>query len=407
MGLIVQKFGGTSLADSDGKRRAADRICSARENGYDVVAVVSAMGRYPEPYSTDGLLRLLQEYSQEWVQRETDLLMSCGEVVSAVVMAHLLRQRGCRAVALTGGQAGIITTPDYGDAHIVRVDTHRIREHLSMQEVVVVAGFQGVTSDGETTTLGRGGSDTTAAALGSALAALRVEIFTDVNGIMTADPRLVQAATTVDCLSYREVCEMAEMGAKVIHPRAVEIAMEGRLPLVIRSTFSDEGGTLIGANAGESGAVEISGDRLVTGIAHIAHLAQVRVSTDGEGDQALDARVLFRCLADSGISVDLINLSPSEACFTIKESDAKRASTILQSLRLNSVVEGGYAKISAVGAGMRGVPGVMATIVEALSDAGVRIYQTADSHTSISCLVRMRDMEAAAVALHERFGLSK
>lgn len=386
---------------------AADRICSARENGYDVVAVVSAMGRYPEPYSTDGLLRLLQEYSQEWVQRETDLLMSCGEVVSAVVMAHLLRQRGCRAVALTGGQAGIITTPDYGDAHIVRVDTHRIREHLSMQEVVVVAGFQGVTSDGETTTLGRGGSDTTAAALGSALAALRVEIFTDVNGIMTADPRLVQAATTVDCLSYREVCEMAEMGAKVIHPRAVEIAMEGRLPLVIRSTFSDEGGTLIGANAGESGAVEISGDRLVTGIAHIAHLAQVRVSTDGEGDQALDARVLFRCLADSGISVDLINLSPSEACFTIKESDAKRASTILQSLRLNSVVEGGYAKISAVGAGMRGVPGVMATIVEALSDAGVRIYQTADSHTSISCLVRMRDMEAAAVALHERFGLSK
>lgn len=407
MGLIVQKFGGTSLADSDGRRRVADRICSARENGYDVVAVVSAMGRYPEPYSTDGLLRLLQEYSQEWVQRETDLLMSCGEVVSAVVMAHLLRQRGCRAVALTGGQAGIITTPDYGDAHIVRVDTHRIREHLSMQEVVVVAGFQGVTSDGETTTLGRGGSDTTAAALGSALAALRVEIFTDVNGIMTADPRLVQAATTVDCLSYREVCEMAEMGAKVIHPRAVEIAMEGRLPLVIRSTFSDEGGTLIGANAGESGAVEISGDRLVTGIAHIAHLAQVRVSTDGEGDQALDARVLFRCLADSGISVDLINLSPSEACFTIKESDAKRASTILQSLRLNSVVEGGYAKISAVGAGMRGVPGVMATIVEALSDAGVRIYQTADSHTSISCLVRMRDMEAAAVALHERFGLSK
>lgn len=407
MGLIVQKFGGTSLADPDGRRRVADRICGARQSGLDVVVVVSAMGRYPAPYSTDGLLGLLHEYGQEWVQRETDLLMSCGEVISAVVMAHLLRQRGCSAVALTGGQAGIITTPDFGDAHIVRVDTHRIREHLSRQEVVVVAGFQGVTSDGETTTLGRGGSDTTAAALGSALGALRVEIFTDVNGVMTADPRLVKEATTVDCLSYREVCEMAEMGAKVIHPRAVEIAMEGRVPLVIRSTFSDEGGTLIGAKVGDSGVVDISGDRLVTGIAHIANLAQVRVSSDGESGQILDARALFRRLADSGISVDLINLSPYEASFTIRESDAKRASTVLEDLRLNAVVEGGYAKVSAVGAGMRGVPGVMATIVEALSDAGVRIYQTADSHTSISCLVRMEDTEAAAVALHERFGLSK
>lgn len=407
MGLIVQKFGGSSLADATDRDRVAERICNTRKDGHDVIAVVSAIGRYPKAYSTDGLLHLIADSAEEQDSRESDLLMSCGEVISAVVMAHLLRLRGCKAAALTGGQAGIITTPDHRDAHIIRVETDRIRVHLTRGEVVVVAGFQGVTEAGEITTLGRGGSDTTAAALGCALAAERVEIYTDVDGIMTADPRLVPAAATVSCLSYREVCEMAQMGATVIHPRAVEIAMEGRLPLLIRNTFSDDEGTLVGAAAGAAGVVEIGGDRLVTSIAHISDLAQVRISGSRDANDSLVAREVFRSLADSDISVDLINLSPYEASFTIRASDVRSASEVLGGLGLSHSIEEGFAKVSAVGAGMRGVPGVMATIVEALSDAGIRIYQTADSHTSISCLVRMDDMEAAATALHDRFGLAK
>ena len=268
MGLIVQKFGGSSLADPDDRERAADRICSTRNEGHDVVAVVSAVGRYPCAYSTDGLLQLIVDCTQEQDPRESDLLMSCGEIISAVLMAHLLRRKGCSAVALTGGQAGIVTTADHREAHIIRVETGRIQAHLG-RGIVVVAGFQGVTETGEITTLGRGGSDTTAAALGCALSADRVEIYTDVDGIMTADPRIVPAASTVRCLSYREVCEMAQMGARVIHPRAVEIAMEGRLPIRIRNTFTDEEGTLVGTMTAAGGAVEIGADRLVASIAHI------------------------------------------------------------------------------------------------------------------------------------------
>jgi len=405
MALIVQKFGGTSLASPEGRERVAEIVCRAKAEGHEPVVVVSAMGRYPDVYSTDGLLKLIESYARWQDSREKDLLMSCGEIISAVIVAHLLRSKGCPAVALTGGQAGIVTTRDHCDAHIVRVDTERIRRHLRRRETVVVAGFQGVTEDGEITTLGRGGSDTTAAALGCALGAERVEIYTDVNGIMTADPHLVKSASTVSCLSYREVCEMAEMGARVIHPRAVEIAMEGGLPIVIRSTFSDEEGTVIGAAPGTTGSVEIRSDKVVTGIAHIPDLAQVRVAL--RDDTTVSARRLFRSLADLGISVDLINLSPREASFTIKASDSEKASETLKTLGFDFVVEGGFAKVSAVGAGMRGVPGVMATIVEALTDAGIQIYQTADSHTSISCLVRMEDVKAAAVALHDRFGLSK
>jgi aspartate kinase len=407
VGLIVQKFGGSSLADPDDRERAADRICSTRNEGHDVVAVVSAVGRYPCAYSTDGLLQLIVDCTQEQDPRESDLLMSCGEIISAVLMAHLLRRKGCSAVALTGGQAGIVTTADHREAHIIRVETGRIQAHLGRGEVVVVAGFQGVTETGEITTLGRGGSDTTAAALGCALSADRVEIYTDVDGIMTADPRIVPAASTVRCLSYREVCEMAQMGARVIHPRAVEIAMEGRLPIRIRNTFTDEEGTLVGTMTAAGGAVEIGADRLVASIAHIPDLAQVRVEQDRRAGHRPSARDVFRGLADSCVSIDLINLSPDQASFTIKASDVKTASEVLSRLGANYAIEEGFAKVSAVGAGMRGVPGVMATIVEALSDAGVRIHQTADSHQSISCLVRMEDMEAAVKALHDRFGLAR
>ncbi len=407
MGLIVQKFGGSSLADPKDRERVVERICSTRTQRYDVVAVVSAIGRYPQAYSTDGLLQLIADCTQEQDPRESDLLMSCGEIISAVVIAHLLRRKGCSAVALTGAQAGIITTPDHREAHIVRVETDRIRAHLGRGETVVVAGFQGVTETGEITTLGRGGSDTTAAALGCALSADRVEIYTDVDGIMTADPRIVPTASTVRCLSYRDVCEMAQMGARVIHPKAVEIAMEGRVPIHIRNTFTDEEGTLVGTAAVPAAAVEIRADKLVTSIAHIPDLAQVCVEMGCDTKQCPSARDVFRSLADSCVSVDLINLSPDQALFTIKASDAVTASEVLSSLGANFTIEKGFAKVSAVGAGMRGVPGVMATIVEALSDTGVSIYQTADSHQSISCLVRMEDMEAAAKALHDRFGLAR
>ncbi|MGE5507068.1 MAG: aspartate kinase [Chitinophagales bacterium] len=403
MRVLVQKFGGTSVATEEQRARVVDRVVEARRTGFDVVVVVSAWGRRGDPYATDTLLSLLQ--AGETSERDRDLLLSCGEIISAVVMAGLLNARGLMATALTGGQAGIITDGGFGEARILEVQPSRVTTILNNGGVAVVAGFQGITREGEVTTLGRGGSDTSAAALGVALGAELVEIYTDVEGIMTADPRLIEGTRLLSQVSYAEVAEMAHLGAKVIHPRAVEIAAAGRVPLRIKSTLSEAPGTLICDRP--PAAVEIRGDRVVTGIAHLTGLAQLRVR-GAHGEDLTDRHVdLFAALAREGISVDLINVSPEQVSLAVPAEALARGKERLEALGFAVATRPDLAKVSAVGGGMRGVPGVMARVVAALRGAGVTIYQSADSHTNISCLVAEADLPKAAAALHREFRLDE
>lgn len=266
-----------------------------------------------------------------------------------------------------------------------------------------MAGFQGQTSTGEITTIGRGGSDTTAAALGSALQADSIEIFTDVNGVMTADPRVVSAARPLDIVTYTEICNLAYQGAKVIHPRAVEIAMQSKIPMRVRSTYLQEEGTLVTASRLQELDRDIP-DRLITGIAHISSISQIKVQTKEEAHR-LQSEV-FKAMAEAGISVDFINISPTGVIYTVPNAHTKKAVHILETLGFQPEITENCAKVSAVGAGMTGVPGVASRIVQSLTNAGVQILQSADSHTTIWVLIHENDLNAAVNALHDVFELS-
>ena len=406
MRIVVQKFGGSSLATPAYRDLVAERVAAVARRGLCPVVVVSAMGRAGDPYATDTLLQLAREVFPDNPPRETDLLLACGEIISAVVMAGTLRGRGFPAIVLTGGQAGIITDRAFGSARILRVEPDHLRRHLERGDLCVVAGFQGLAETGDITTLGRGGSDTTAAALAVALRAELVEIYTDVNGIKTADPRIVPEARTLPVVSYEEIFQMAHQGAKVVHPRAVELAMRANVPVRVRSTFDDpekEAGTLI-THGFESGGQWDGLARVVTGVTHVPDVSQFAV--DGASDQA-DATRLFRVLAEHGVSVDLINVSPDRRRFIVANDDLARARRALEAEGFAVQVRPECAKVSVVGTGMRGTPGVMAAVVEALQQDGVAILQTADSHVTISCLVARAEMERAVQALHRRFGLDR
>lgn len=404
MRVIVQKFGGTSTAKPEGREEIVKKVREALGKGYGVVVVVSAMGRAGDPYATDTLIGLARGIVKHIKPRELDLLMSCGENISSVVIVQTLKAHGIEAQAFTGGQAGIITDHNFNNARIMEIKPDNLKRCLEEGKVAVVAGFQGITSDGEVTTLGRGGSDTTAAALGVALKAEVVEIYTDVAGVMTADPRLVPQAKPLQEMTYMEVCEMAHLGAKVVHPRAVEIAMEGRVPLRIRSTFSDDLGTLISDGNG-IGQVEIRSDKVVTGLAHLADMALVKIQSDEDLNKNGQALKVFQLMANAGISVDMIQVSPNQIGFILEEDLADRAKEILSNENLKVSAEKGFAKVAIVGSGMRGVPGVMARMVRGLQQAGISIYHSTDSHTNIACLVKREEMCDALQALHSEFEL--
>jgi aspartate kinase len=332
------------------------------------------------------------------------LILSCGEIIAGVLLTQALRAAGQPAVTLTGGQAGIITDRNFGGANIQTVKPTILRRHLEAGQIVVVAGFQGVTLEGEVTTLGRGGSDTTAVALGVALEAEVLEFYKDVDGIMTADPKLVPGARIIDVVSYNELFQMAYQGAKVVHPRAVELAMENNLPLRIKCTFNDSPGTRISYN-GSPSHFGGEGRKIITGVTYIPNVAQIKVKTEiGNREQEMK---IFQALATGDISIDLINVFPEMKIFTVRDQAAAAAADILGALGLEVTVIRGCAKVSIVGAGMRGVPGVMASFVAALDEAGVSILQTSDSHVTISGLVRQEDLEKSMVALHEKFGLGR
>ncbi|MFG6118303.1 aspartate kinase [Thalassobacillus sp. B23F22_16] len=402
MKVVVQKFGGTSVRDEAGRAKAIEHIQTAIEQGYKVVVTVSAMGRKGDPYATDSLLDLVGFPASNISSRERDLLMSCGETISSVVFSNELKRAGIHSIALTGGQAGFITNGDFTKAKIIKMDATRVEEELDSHDVVVVAGFQGRSEENEITTIGRGGSDTTAAALGASLQADFVDIFTDVEGIMTADPRIVDSARALDKVTYNDICNLAYQGAKVIHPRAVEIAMQAEVPIRVRSTYSVDEGTLV-TSSRESEAGKDIPDRLVTGIAHISGITQIRVLAKEEPYQ-LQSEV-FKSMAEAGISVDFINISPSGVVYTIEDLYTNRAVEILENLGYTPEVIRNCAKVSTVGAGMTGVPGVTAKIVHTLTEAGVQILQSADSHTTIWVLIPQDDLVTAVNALHKVFEL--
>ncbi|NLG36529.1 MAG: aspartate kinase [Clostridiales bacterium] len=401
MNIIVQKFGGTSVSSSQKRMRVIEKARDAMARGYFPVLVVSAMGRSGEPYATDTLLSLVNKSAGGADPRDTDMLISCGEIISAVVMASELRGQGIDAHAVSGAQAGIYTDDTYGHAECVAMDPRYLRAMIERGVVPVVAGFQGRTAGGDTTTLGRGGSDTTASILGAGLGASLVEIYTDVDGILTADPRIVPDAALLREMSYEEVFQMADNGSRVIHPRAVDIAMQGGVPVVVRGTLSDDPGTHICAR------VPLHDDTkpndVVTSIAHIAGRLQVTVEAVAPSRE----HRLLRNLAAAGVSIDLINIFPDTMVFTVSGDQREPLMRVLEEDGCRYRLRENCCKVSAVGVRMRGVPGVMARIMQALSGSGVTVLQTVDSHMTISCLVSGDEAETAIRSLHREFGLAR
>ncbi len=405
MKIIVQKFGGTSIANEESILQCVEHVKLAQQEGFDhIVVVVSAMGRLGKPYATDTLLSLLQPHNSLPI-RERDLLLLTGELISACVFSNILFQQGVANRVLTGGQAGIITNNSHGEAKIIALRPKRVLEEFEKGNVVIVTGFQGITTDGELTTLGRGGSDTSATALGVALRAEIVDIFTDVEGVYTADPRIVEEARPISTITYYEICNLAHLGAKVIHPRAVEIAMQSNIPIRVRSTFSNSKGTLV------TNVTEIEGlgtgvkDRLITGITQSPSVTQIKVS-QSENETNVQLNV-FKVMKDNGISVDFINVYPKGLSYTVSELNTGKTLEVLEELGCSYSIREHCAKVSVVGANMAGVPGVMSRVMEALCDEQIEVYQSADSHTTIWVLIKNEDMVKAVKSLHKKFGLDR
>ena len=405
MRLIIQKYGGSSLGTKQLREKAIEHILAARAEGYTPVVVVSAMGRKGDAYATDTLLEFIRAAVPSCPSREMDLVVSWGEVMSAAVMAAQVGVHDVKAVALTGMQAGIVTNGVYGHAEIIRIKKEKILRLAQDGKVVVVAGFQGASEDGEINTLGRGGSDTTAVALGAALEAEVVEIYSDVDAVMTADPRLVPEAKAIQNIGYQEVLQMAREGAKVIHPRAVDIALQYNMPLRLRKTGSYDSGTLVTHKKPQLDKSFISREKVVNGITHVAGLAQVRIlAPEATG---AEIEMMLQTLSEAGISIDLINLSPQEKMFTVPVEEAENTNNALASMGYEALINRGFAKVSVVGAGMRGIPGVMARVVSAMNRAQADILQTADSHLNISCLIPEKRVGEAVKALHLEFHLDE
>ena len=402
MALVVQKFGGTSVSGPDRLRAVAGRLVAAREDGDEVVGVLSAMGS-----TTDELLALAHEISDAPAPREIDMLLSVGERISCALAAMAIHDLGHLAISLTGSQAGIVTDTAHTSAKIVEIRAPRIRTALDEGAIVLVAGFQGVSTASEVTTLGRGGSDTTAVALAAALGADRCEIFTDVDGVFTADPRLVDGARKLDAISYEEMLELAAGGAKVMMLRSVEFARRHGVRIHVRSSFSGEQGTWIVSQD------ELMEQPIISGIAHDTSEAEVTILAvpDRPG---IAARV-FRTLADVGVNVDMIvqNVSAeghTDISFTLPSSELPRARGVLEPLSAEIGASGvtsdaEIAKISLVGAGMRTHPGVAADMFDALAEAGINIGIISTSSVRISCVVPLADVQRAVQAVHDRFAL--
>lgn len=407
MKILVQKFGGTSVSTEDRREKVVDKVEAAIKNGFFPVVVVSAIGRNGDSYATDTLINFAKSGDCNINPRELDLLMSCGEIISSVVMANTLKKRGHESVALTGAQAGIITDSNFGDAEVIKVESEKITRYIEKNMIPVITGFQGVDENGDITTLGRGGSDVSGAIIGEALNAAAVEIYTDVEGVMTADPRIVPDARVMDTIFYNEIFQMAEYGAKVIHPRAVEVAMRSNIPLIIKNTMSESQGTLI-TNCDKNRRYRFDKkDKIITAVAQIGNRTQIKIFSDGNIDKYESGNFLLSMIAAENISLDMINIYPESKVFIIDDSQLERLQRLMESKNLNYEVKRNCSKVTIIGNKMRGVPGVMAKVIKALSKHNIELLQTSDSHTTISCLIESKYTNLAVNALHEEFELGK
>ncbi|HEX9065402.1 MAG TPA: aspartate kinase [Streptosporangiaceae bacterium] len=410
MNLIVQKYGGSSLADADGIKRVAQRIVATRKAGHGVVVVVSAMGD-----TTDELHDLALDVSPLPPGRELDMLLTAGERISMALVAMAIANLGFEARSFTGSQAGVITDSTHGKARIIDVTPGRISAALADGAIPIVAGFQGVSQDSkDITTLGRGGSDTTAVALAAALGAGCCEIYTDVDGVFTADPRIVPGARRIPQISYEEMLEMAACGAKVLMLRCVEYARHYRMPIHVRSSFSNREGTWVTGAAGQQVQESEMDQPIITGVAHDRSEATITVS--GIPDKVGVAAKIFRVVAGTGINIDMIVQSTSRSTgqadisFTLPRQDGQAAMAALRAVQdevgFDSLVfDDRIGKISLIGAGMRSHPGVSADFFGALADSGINIRMISTSEIRISAVVDAADLDSAVTATHRAFGL--
>ncbi|WP_405807091.1 aspartate kinase [Streptomyces sp. NBC_00210] len=408
MGLVVQKYGGSSVADAEGIKRVAKRIVDAKKNGHQVVVVVSAMGD-----TTDELIDLAEQVSPIPAGREFDMLLTAGERISMALLAMAIKNLGHEAQSFTGSQAGVITDSVHNKARIIDVTPGRIRTALDEGNIAIVAGFQGVSQDKkDITTLGRGGSDTTAVALAAALDAEVCEIYTDVDGVFTADPRVVKKARKIDWIAFEDMLELAASGSKVLLHRCVEYARRYNIPIHVRSSFSGLRGTWVSNEPQGDQQVEHA---IISGVAH--DVSEAKVTVVGVPDKPGEAAAIFRTIANAEINIDMVVQNVSAATtaltdisFTLPKTDGRKAIDALEkakaaigfeSLRYDDQI----GKISLVGAGMKTNPGVTASFFEALSDAGVNIELISTSEIRISVVTRADDVNEAVRAVHTAFGL--
>ncbi|MDI6560566.1 aspartate kinase [Bacillus altitudinis] len=404
MGLIVQKFGGTSVGSTEKIRNVAERVIAEREAGNDVVVVVSAMGK-----STDVLVDLAKELTDDPSKREMDMLLTTGEQVTISLLAMALQAKGYDAISFTGWQAGMKTEKVHGNARIVDIDEARIKEELSAGKVVVVAGFQGIADDLHITTLGRGGSDTTAVALAAALKADKCDIYTDVPGVFTTDPRYVPSARKLAGISYDEMLELANLGAGVLHPRAVEFAKNYQIPLEVRSSIENESGTLIEEES------SMEQNLIVRGIAFEDQMTRVTVCGLSSGLTTLST--IFTTLAKQNINVDIIiqsvtSTNQTSISFSVKTDDLSKTVEVLEeykgALGYEQIeTESKLAKVSIVGSGMVSNPGVAAEMFAVLAQKDIQVKMVSTSEIKVSTVVDREDMVKAVEALHDAFELSK
>ena len=407
MPIVVQKYGGSSVADPDKIRHVAQRIAKSHDKGHQVVVVISAMGD-----TTDDLITLAHKITDQPDSREMDVLLSTGEIVSSALLTMALHQLGYKAISLNGRQAGIFTDDSYSKAKILKVESDRIVKEINEGKIVIVAGFQGITQDSDMTTLGRGGSDTTAVALAISLKAEVCEKLTDVDGIYTADPRICREARKLKEIGYEEMLELTSSGNKVLHIRAVELAGAYRMPILVASSFNDSPGTLIhGGDHMDSMEVR----NKVRGIADDLDVAKVTLT--GIPNQPGIAAAIFEPLAKAGVNVDTIVQNAfmenvTDLTFTVSRGDLKKAKDVIQSIAKSVkakevVTDAKLGKVSIVGTGMQNTPGYASKMFTALSKAGINIQLITTSEIRITCIIDEAKMKEAVLALHRAFELEK
>ena len=404
LSLIVQKYGGSSVANADLIKNVAKRVIEGYEEGNQMIVVVSAMGD-----TTDHLIELMEDITDDPDPREVDMLLTTGEQVSIALLTMAIHALGYPAISLTGSQMKIKTNEKHNQAMITDIDTTRLKKELAENKIVIVAGFQGVNENQDFTTLGRGGSDTTTVAVAAAINADRCEIYSDVDGVYTADPRVVRSASKLDHISYEEMLELANLGANVLHPRAVELANTYDLKLYIASSFNKTTGTIV------RGDEKMEGKKNVVGVA--SDLGEIKITVERVPDEPGIAGKMFRSLADNAVNVDMIiqNLQRDELndiTFTINQDQERLALKVLENIKSeirfnNYSIDRDVAKISIVGAGMQSTPGIAARMFTSLGENNINIGMITTSEIKISCLIKKNDANKALNVLHQEFKLDK